>query len=112
SGAMQQPIAVDPATRQTELHTLAAMRQRRGVVNREGNILDPATRQNAIHTLPAMREHRGLGPGQQTNIPDAATRNTELRTLDRMRERRALGTNDHTLATIDPQRHVKNRDPE
>jgi hypothetical protein len=112
SGAMQQPITVDPATRQTELRTLAAMRQRRGIVTREGNILDPATRQNETHTLAAMREHRGLGPGQQPNIPDAATRDTELRTLERMRERRTLGTNDHTLATIDPQRHVKNRDPE
>jgi hypothetical protein len=112
SGAMQQPITVDPATRQTELRTLAAMRQRRGVVTREGNILDPATRQNQTHTLAAMREQRGLGPGQQANIPDPATRDTELRTLHRMRERRALGTNDHTLATIDPQRHVKNRDPE
>src|SRR5262249_37279206 len=43
SGAMQQPITVDPSTRQTELRTLAAMRQRRGVVTREGDILDPAT---------------------------------------------------------------------
>jgi hypothetical protein len=112
SGAMQQPITVDAATRQTELRTLAAMRQRRGVVTRDGNILDPATRQNETHTLAAMREQRGLGPRQQANIPDAATRDTELRTLERMRERRTLGTNDHTLATIDPQRHAKNRDPE
>jgi Putative peptidoglycan binding domain len=112
NGAMQQPITVDPATRQTELRTLAAMRQRRGVVTREGNIVDPATRQNETHTLAAMREHRGLGPGQQANIPDAATRDTELRRLERMRERRSLGTNNHTLGTIDPQRHVKNRDPE
>src|SRR5262249_11870413 len=29
---VQEPIAVDPATRQTELRTLAAMHQRRGVV--------------------------------------------------------------------------------
>ena len=112
NGQTQQPISVDPAVRQTELRTLAAMRQRRGVVTREGNILDPATRQNETYTLAAMREHRGLGPRQQANIPDAATRDTELRTLERMRERRTLGTNDHTLATIDPQRHVKNRDPE
>jgi putative peptidoglycan binding protein len=111
SGAMQQPITVDPSTRQTELRTLAAMRQRRGIVTREGNILDPATRQNETHTLVAMRD-RGLGPRQEVNIPDAATRDTELRTLETIRERRALGTNDHTLATIDPERHVKNRDPE
>ena len=44
-GSAQQPIAIDPATRQTELRTLAAMRQRRGVVMRDGNIVDPATRQ-------------------------------------------------------------------
>ena len=56
---MQQPIAVDPATRQTELRTLAAMHQRRGIVTREGNILDPATRQNEMHTLATMRERRG-----------------------------------------------------
>src|SRR6266436_2283179 len=51
SGPVQQPISVDPATRQTELRTLAAMRQRRGVVTREGNILDPATPQNEVRTL-------------------------------------------------------------
>src|SRR5262245_12700716 len=37
-GPMQQAITVDPATRQTELRTLAAMHQRRGFVTREGNI--------------------------------------------------------------------------
>ena len=110
SGPMQQPITVDPATRQTELRTLAAMRQRRGIVTREGNIVDPATRQNEIHTLGAVREYRAVGPGQQANIPDAATRDTELRTLETMRERRTFGTDNQTLATIDPQRHVKNRD--
>src|SRR5215475_215978 len=109
SGAMQQPITVDPSTRQTELRTLAAMRQRRGVVTREGNILDPATRQNETHTLAAIREHRGVGPGQQANLPDATTRDTELRTLETMRERHTFGTNNHTLASVDPQRQVKNR---
>ena len=59
-GTVQQPISVDPATRQTELRTLAAMHQRRGVVTRDGNILDPATRQNEIRTLATMGEHRGL----------------------------------------------------
>ena len=72
---MQQPITVDPATRQTELRTLAAMRQRRGVVTREGNILDPATRETEMHTLAAMRERRGLVTGQ-ANMPDAATRDS------------------------------------
>ena len=45
-------------------------------------------------------------------MPDAATRDTESRTLEKMRERRTFGTNNQTLATIDPQRHVTNRDPE
>jgi len=112
NGQVQQMISVDPATRQTELRTLAAMRQRRGVVTREGDILDPPARQNEIHTLAAMREHRGVAPRQQANVPDAATRDTELRTLEAMREHRTLGTNNQTLATIDPQRHIKNRDPE
>lgn len=112
SGPMEQPITVDPATRQTELRTLAETRQRRGFVTREGNILDPATRQNEIHTLAAMRQQRGLVPGPQANTPGAAVRDTELRTVETMRERRAFETNNQTFATIDPQRRVKNRDPE
>ncbi len=80
-GAVQQPIAVDPATRQTELRTLAAMRQRRGVVTRDGNIVDPATRQN------------------------------ELRTLATMRERRPSSDSDQTPASINPQRRIANLDP-
>ena len=111
SGPGQQAISVDPATRQTELRTLAAMRQRRGVVTREGNILDPATRGNEIRTLAAMRERRGLVTGQ-ANTPDSATRETESRTLQKMREHRGFGTDNRTLATINPQRHVTNRDPE
>lgn len=112
SGPVQQPISLDPATRQTEVRTLAATHQRRGFVTREGNIQDPATRQNEVPTLAPMREQHGIMPGQQANVPDAATRNEELRTLETMRERRTFGTNNKTLATIDPQRHVKNRDPE
>ena len=110
-GAVQQPIAVDPATRQTELRTLAAMRQRRGIVTREGNILDPAMRQNEVRTLQTVHQQRGVVPGQ-ANMPDAATRDTESRTLQKMREHRGIGTDNQTLATINPQRHVKNRDPE
>jgi hypothetical protein len=110
-GPVQQPISLDPAIRQTEMRTLAAI-QRRGFVTREGNIMDPATRQNEIHTLTAVREHRGVAPAQQANIPDAATRDTELRTLETMRERRTFGGNNQTLATIDPQRNLKNRDSE
>src|SRR5947208_1750951 len=107
----QQAITVDPTTRQSELRTLAAMRQRRGVVTREGNILDPATRETELHTLATMRERRGLVT-KQANMPDAATSDTELRTLETMRERHTFGINNQTLATINPQRHVTNRDPE
>ena len=92
-GPVQQAITVDPATRQTELRTLAAMHQRRGVVTREGNILDPATRQNELHTLAAMRDG-------------------ETRTLETIHERRTFAANNQTLATINPQRHVTNPDPE
>jgi hypothetical protein len=78
----QQPITIGPATRQTELRTLEAMHQRRGIVTRE------------------------------PNMPDPATRDTELRTLETMRERRGFGTASQTLATINPQVHVTNHDPE
>ena len=106
---VQQSIAVDPATRQTELRTLAAMRQRRGVVTRDGNTLDPATRQNEIHTLSAI--HGGVVTGQ-ANPLDSATRETESRTLQKMRENQGFGSDNRTLAMIDPQRHVTNRNPE
>ena len=111
SGPGQQAISVDPATRQTELRTLAAMRQRRGVVTRDGNILDPATRESEIRTLSTMRERRGLVTGQ-ANTLDSATRDTESRVLQKLHEHRGFGTDNRTLATIDPQRHVTNRDPE
>jgi putative peptidoglycan binding protein len=111
SGPMQQPITVDPATRQTELRTLAAMRQRRGVVTREGNILDPATRQNEVRTLQTMHQQRGLVTEHAKTL-DPATRETESRTLRKLREHRGFGTDNQTLATVNPQRHVTNRDPE
>src|SRR5882724_1103651 len=79
-GPEQQPISVDPGTRQTESRTLTAMHQRRGIVTREGNILDPAPRKNEIRTLTTMREQRGLVTGQ-ANTLDSATRETESRTL-------------------------------
>ena len=46
----QEPITLDPTTRQNELRTLAAMRKQRGFVDRQGNLLDPA-----------MREQRAFG---------------------------------------------------
>ena len=107
-GAAQQPMTVDPTTRQTELRTLAAMRQRRGVVTREGNILDPTTRQNEVL---AMHQQRGVVTEHPTTL-DASTREIESRTLQKMREHRGLGPNNQTLANIDPQRHVTNRDPQ
>ena len=109
-GPVQQPVSLDPATRQTEVRTLAAMRQRRGVVTRDGNILDPATRGNDVRTLqttyqqPVVTEH--------ANTLDPTARETESRTLQKMREHRGFGTDNRTLATIDPQRHVTNRNPE
>ena len=109
--SVQQPVSLDPATRQTEARTLAAMRQRRGIVTRDGNILDPGTRQNEIHTLSAMHGRGGVVNGQ-ANPLDSATRETESRTLQKMHEHRGLGTDNRTLATINPQRHITNRDPE
>jgi len=110
-GPVQQPISVDPATRQTELRTLTAMHQRGGIVTREGNILDPAPRENEVRTLTTMRERRGLVTGQ-ANTLDSATRETESRTLQKMHGHRGIGTDNRTLATIDPQRHITDRDPE
>ena len=110
-GAVQQPISVDPTTRQTELRTLAEMRQRRGVVTREGNILDPATRQNEVRALQTMHQQSGPMTEHATTL-DAATRESESRTLQKMHEHRGFGTDNRTLATIDPQRHVTNRDPQ
>jgi len=107
----QQPITLDPGTRQTELRTLAAMHQQRGVVTREGNILDPATRQNEVRTLQTMHQQRGLAT-EHANTLDPATRETESRILQKMREHRGFGTNNQTLASINPQRRVTNRDPE
>jgi Putative peptidoglycan binding domain len=111
SGPVQQPVTVDPATRQTELRTLAAMHQRRGIVTREGNILDPATRGDEVHTSQTMHQQHGLVTAH-ANMLDLATRETESRTLQKMREHREFGTNNQTLASINPQRHVENRDPE
>jgi hypothetical protein len=110
-GPVQPPISLDAATRQTEVRTLATMRQRRGVVTREGNILDPATRGNEVRTLQTMHQQRGLAT-EHANTLDPATRQTELRTLQRMREHRGFGADNQTLGTINPQRHVTNRNPE
>jgi hypothetical protein len=67
--------------------------------------LDPAIRQTELRTLAAMREHRALGIGQSVSL-DPATRETELRTVSAMHERPGFATENRTLATIDPQQHV------
>jgi len=76
----QEAMGLDPATRQNELRTLEAVRQRRGFVNEQVNTLDPATRETEIHTLSAMHEQRGIAHPNQT------------------------------LATLDPQRHITTHD--
>jgi hypothetical protein len=96
---MEQPIS------------LAAIRQRRGIVTRDGNILDPATRGNDVRTLQTMHQQPGLAT-ERAHTLDPTTRETESRTLQKMREHRGFGTDNRTLATIDPQQHVTNRNPE
>ena len=110
-GPVQQPISLDPVIRQTETRTLAAMRQRRGIVTRDGNILDAAPRENEIHTISGMHGRSSVLAGQPTTL-DSATREAESRTLQKMRENRGFGTDNRTLATIDPQRHITNHDPQ
>jgi hypothetical protein len=87
------------------------MRQRRGVVTSDGNIQDPVTRGNEIPALATMREPRGLVPGQASTL-DLETRETESGTLQKMHEHLGFGADNRTLATINPQRHITNRDPE
>jgi hypothetical protein len=72
--------------------------------------LDPATRQTELRTLEAMRERRALGTGPPVTF-DPATRETELRTLSAMHERHGIATRNETLATIDPQRHITTHGP-
>jgi hypothetical protein len=51
----EQPITLDPTTRERELRTLTAMRERRGLGTQQPNTLDPAT-----------RERRGFGTDNRT----------------------------------------------
>ena len=81
----------------------------RGGSGQQAIIVDPATRQTELRTLAAMRERRTLGTGQPVTL-DPATRETELRTLSAMHERRGIATQNQTLATINPQRHVTTDD--
>jgi hypothetical protein len=61
----QQTITLDPATRQTELRTLAAMRER-GFVKRPPNTVDASIHQTELRTLAAMRERRDSGVENET----------------------------------------------
>src|SRR5437773_3977830 len=90
--------------------TVASVMAQRGGPERQAIIVDPATRQTELRTLAAMREHRALGIGQPVKL-DPETRETELRTLSAMHERREIGTQNQTLAAIDPQPNVTTHDP-
>ena len=89
--------------------TVASVMAQRGGPGQQAIIVDPATRQTELRTLAAMRERRVLGTGQPVTL-DPATRETELRTLSAMHERRGIATQNQTLATINPQRHVTTDD--
>src|SRR5436189_1660485 len=52
----RQAIVVDPATRQTELHTLAAMRERRALGTGQPMVLGPETRETEIRTPSAIQD--------------------------------------------------------
>ena len=59
----QQAITVDPATRQTELRTLAAMHQRRGIVTRKETCWIQRAK-NEMSMLTTMCEQRGIVTGK------------------------------------------------
>src|SRR6266481_158542 len=108
-------IAQSPANRpnyivRTLNPTVASVMAQRGGSGQQAIIVDPATRQTELRTLAAMRERRTVGTGQPVTL-DPATRETELRTLSAMHERRGIATQNQTLATINPQRHVTTDDP-
>ena len=90
--------------------TVASAMAQRGGSGQQAIMVDPATRQTELRTLAAMREHRTLGTGQPIAL-DPATRETELRTLSAMHERPEIATQNQTFATISPQRHVTTHDP-
>jgi hypothetical protein len=90
--------------------TVASVMAQRGGSGQQAIIVDPATRQTELRTLASMRERRALRPEQPIGR-DPATRETELRTLSAMHERRGIVTQNQTLATINPQRHVTTDDP-
>src|SRR6266550_3830299 len=90
--------------------TVASVMAQRGGPARQAIVVDPATRQTELRALAAMRERRALGTGQPM-VLDPETRETELRTLSAMHERGEIGTQNQTLAAIDPQLNVTAHDP-
>src|SRR5437762_3660803 len=76
--------------------TVASVMAQRGESAQQAIIVDPATRQTELHTLAAMRERSALGTGQPM-VLDPETRETELRTPSAMHERREIGTQNRTL---------------
>jgi Putative peptidoglycan binding domain len=72
--------------------------------------LDPATRQTELHTLAAMRERRDFGISQPIAF-DPTTREIEARTLSAMREHHGMAAQNQTLATIDPRPRAATHDP-
>jgi Putative peptidoglycan binding domain len=89
--------------------TVASVMAQQGGSAPQSITIDPTTRQTELRTLAEMHERRSLGT-VQPNTLDQATQETELRTLSAMHERRGIARQNQTLATIDPQRHVKPRD--
>jgi hypothetical protein len=81
--------------------TVASVMAQPGGSEQQAIIVDPAIRQTELRTLAAMRERRALGTGEPVTL-DPATRETELRTLSAMHERRGIATQNQTLATINP----------
>jgi hypothetical protein len=69
----QEPITLDPATRQNELRTLAAMRERRGFVDRQGNLLDPAMREQRA-TVTNNRTPATINAQRHVTAQDPAAR--------------------------------------
>src|SRR5205809_3884383 len=59
--------------------TVASVMAQRGGSGQQAITLDPAIRQTELRTLAAMRERRTLGVGQPIKL-DPATRETEIRT--------------------------------
>src|SRR5947208_11489390 len=90
--------------------TVASVMTQRGGSGPQSITIDPTMRQTELRTLAAMHERRGLETAQPNTL-DPAARETEPRTLSAIRERRGIAAQNQTLGTINPQRHVKPRDP-